>query len=490
MSSPVTPAALPRGAQAVGASVRGVAHVRDGLPNQDAFAVWQAEGSERRCIVVAVADGHGGARHFRSANGSNFAVNAAVQAMRRIASEWESGDCARQSQIASAVLPEAIVADWTQKVQLHLQSTPITEAEWRALEASSGPEAREQVQAEPALAYGATLLAALVTSTAVLLLQIGDGDAILVGPDGKAWRPIPDDERLTGEFTTSICRAGAQADFRNSIVRFGASPVSLVMLSTDGYSNSFRTDEDFLRVGTDVLQMVRTDGAAAVENQMPQILEHASSNGSGDDITVGLVHLGEADHPVGTAAGSVRPSELRAELATLRRQLRGFRTALIAVGVVALVALAWTFRAQIAALAAKPSGASMPKLAPLKPKPGEVSDIGSESIPSAVLSISAKHAADAVKITATVTLGEPTDTQCTVRESLSAPGFPNLGSASKSLDFSSASDKRTLQVEAATIALPKDPKERKALQAADAKAAVELSCSGKKVASATSHIES
>jgi hypothetical protein len=264
------------------------------------------------------------------------------------------------------------------------------------------------------------------------------------------------------------------------------------MLSTDGYSNSFRTDEDFLRVGTDLLQMVRADGAVAVEKQMPQILEHASSNGSGDDITVGLVHLGDADHPVPSAAGSstVRPSELRAELATLKRQLHGFRTALIAVAVVVVVALAWTFRAQLATLTAKPSGATMPKLAPVKPKPGEVSDIGSESVPSAVLSISAKHTADAVKITATVTLGEAADTQCTAHESLSAPGFPNLGSASKTLDFSSAADKRTLQVEATTIALPKDPKERKALQSADAKAAIELTCSGKKVASATSRIES
>ena len=310
VSPPTTPALMPRIARAAGASVCGVSHTRDGLVNQDALAMWQAGARERACVVAAVADGHGGARHFRSAKGSRFAVNAAVNAMRRIAAEWEAADREKQTLIATSTLPEAIVADWSEQVHRHLESALISDAEWQALESNAGEDARKQVQAEPTLAYGATLIAALVTSRQILLLQVGDGDAVLVAPDGTAWHPIPADGRLTGEFTTSICRAGAAADFRHSIVAFDGT-ASLLILATDGYCNSFRTSADFLQVGTDLLQMVRLEGLSEVEKQLPQILEHASANGSGDDITVALVSLGEP-----TSARVVRRCRLQRESAS------------------------------------------------------------------------------------------------------------------------------------------------------------------------------
>jgi len=380
--SPVTPALMPRIARAAGASVCGVSHTRDGLPNQDALATWQAGASERACVVAAVADGHGGARHFRSAKGARFAVNAAVNAMRRIAAEWESADQEKQTQIASSVLPQAIVADWSEQVHRHLESTPIGDSEWQTLESNAGADARAQVQAEPALAYGATLIAALVTSRHILLLQIGDGDAVLVAPDGKAWHPIPEDGRLTGEFTTSICRAGAAADFRHSIFAFDGT-ASLLILATDGYANSFRTSADFLQVGTDLLQMVRLDGLSEVEKQLPQILEHASANGSGDDITVALVSLGEQGgaRARATMPSSMRVSELRVELATLRNEVRRFRMAVAVVAIVAFGTLAWTFRAQIAALTER-VGHDDPKSVPQEIKPSDPAPVAKEKKPA------------------------------------------------------------------------------------------------------------
>ena len=350
MVSPApTPALVPRAPSAAGTSVRGISHTRDGLPNQDALSIWHPAADERGCTVAAVADGHGGARHFRSARGSRFAVNAAVNAMRRIAAEWESANTEKQTQIATTTLPEAIVADWTEQVRRHLESTPITDAEWRTLESSAGEEARAQVQAEPRLAYGATLIAALITTRQIVLLQIGDGDAVLVAPDGTASHPIPTDARLTGEFTTSICRTGAAGDFRHAITACDGT-ASLLILATDGYANSFKTDADFLKVGTDILQMVRLDGVSEVEKQLPQILEHASANGSGDDITLALVYLGDsakAGRMRIAAPSTLRVSELRAELASLKTQVQRFRMALVAVAIVAFATLGWTFRAQI-----------------------------------------------------------------------------------------------------------------------------------------------
>ncbi|MDQ3699739.1 MAG: protein phosphatase 2C domain-containing protein, partial [Chloroflexota bacterium] len=62
----------------VGTSVRGASHRRHGLPNQDALRWWPESGLGPP-LVLAVADGHGSAKCFRSDVGSRLAVAAAVE---------------------------------------------------------------------------------------------------------------------------------------------------------------------------------------------------------------------------------------------------------------------------------------------------------------------------------------------------------------------------------------------------------------------------
>ena len=56
--------------QVITGSARGAAHRASGLPNQDAVASQDGPGG----VVVAIADGHGHIRHFRSADGAALAV--------------------------------------------------------------------------------------------------------------------------------------------------------------------------------------------------------------------------------------------------------------------------------------------------------------------------------------------------------------------------------------------------------------------------------
>lgn len=60
------------------------------------------------------------------------------------------------------------------------------------------------------------------------------------------------------------------------------------MLSTDGYANSFRNDDDFRKVGPDLLELVRSEGIDRLEASLAGWLEEASEVGSGDDVTVGI----------------------------------------------------------------------------------------------------------------------------------------------------------------------------------------------------------
>ena len=58
----------------VGGSVRGAAHVRSGLPNQDAIR-WLPESGAGLPLILVASDGHGSAKCFRSDVGSRLAVD-------------------------------------------------------------------------------------------------------------------------------------------------------------------------------------------------------------------------------------------------------------------------------------------------------------------------------------------------------------------------------------------------------------------------------
>jgi hypothetical protein len=103
-------------------------------------------------------------------------------------------------------------------------------------------------------------------------------------------RPIDRDELLIANETTSLCMDDPFPDFRFRFQYVGDSPPGLILLSTDGYPNSFRSQDGFLQVGTDLLDILCTDGGDSVEKDLPGWLREASSGGSGDDVTLGIVY--------------------------------------------------------------------------------------------------------------------------------------------------------------------------------------------------------
>lgn len=352
---------------AIGSSVRGASHVREDLPNQDALLL-AVPGDAGPLAFAAVADGHGGARHFRSADGSRMAVAAARELMLDSATALAAAPPSQRAQLVAVDLPVRIVGRWVELAREHLAAHPITSDEWARLGASEGDESVALVRADPLLAYGATLLAALALPGSLVLCQLGDGDVLLVAADGATTRPVPRDERLAGNFTTSLCRAGAEGDFRCVALDGAAARPALVLLSTDGYANSFRTDADYLKVGSDFLALLRNHGTASVSKQLPGILEHASKHGSGDDITLALM-VGEL--ATDAALAPVLPQPDTADTATpaleaARQQIARQRAWIIALSLALLVSLLWTQREHLASVWAR-GGHGLPREASGKP---------------------------------------------------------------------------------------------------------------------------
>ena len=235
-----------------GASVRGASHERSGLPNQDAVA-WASVDAG---VVVAVADGHGSPRSPHSDVGARLAVDTAV----RLGGGFLEGEA---SALEASFVP-ALVGGWADAVR--------AEAAW-------------QPGDDDLLPFGSTVLVALLGERTAGLVQLGDGDIVTVSSAGVAARPLPPDPRLIANQTTSLCTPTAVADVRVAAVDLAV--VSLVLLSTDGYGNSFADDTGFLAAGPDLLARVEQDGLDDVAGQLPGWLAE-SAQVAGDDVTLAM----------------------------------------------------------------------------------------------------------------------------------------------------------------------------------------------------------
>jgi serine/threonine protein phosphatase PrpC len=301
------------------ACIRGSSHQRSGLPNQDAVQCTVTPGAQGTVAVAVVSDGHGSPRHFRSQIGSSLAVSTVAATLQTFLRESVSSN-GHVPFVPEQVheLERKIVSGWLAAVQSDLENTPFSEAELAKVEKEEGAEGRSAVESSPELAYGATLLAAAATDKVLLYLQLGDGEILSVSAQGTTTRPLPPDDRLIANQTTSLCQPEAWKDFRSSWVTAGALP-SLVLLSTDGYANSFRSDEDFLKIGQDYLEIIREQGISSLAEELPAILTEATQQGSGDDITLAIL---QDDLSATGAAKIPRPLILPGSKSALIEQLK------------------------------------------------------------------------------------------------------------------------------------------------------------------------
>ena len=304
------------------ASVVGASHKRKTppMPNQDAYAVKpEAQDDRSQGVssfgvshqILLVADGHGSGKSFRSDVGSRLAVDEAASYL------WDSFGQSTATDPYEVIydfcrtkLPERLVRLWIEAVRNHLQQNPFTEAETQLLPtaeevvgSATTPQSKrlDLQQLREGYAYGTTLLGVVITDRFILYLQLGDGDIVCVDSTGKSDRPFPKDPALIANETTSLCLVNAWGHFRIKITPIQSHCPALIFVSTDGYSNSFPSDQDFLENVVDHLPWLREEvnleGSphelkelkSRIEEDLTHTLEEVSEKGSGDDITVGML---------------------------------------------------------------------------------------------------------------------------------------------------------------------------------------------------------
>ncbi|MGN6793081.1 MAG: protein phosphatase 2C domain-containing protein, partial [Streptosporangiaceae bacterium] len=274
------------------ASERGASHVANRSPNQDAVATERAGGWG---VVAAVADGHGHPRHLRSARGSKLAVKIGCQVAQELADRLESahaifaepesaGTAAATAEeitkLVGEILVPAVVSRWRESVLADVKADPFSDAE----------QTHRHFGDNAIVAYGSTLLLAMVLHGWLILAQIGDGDVVGVRADGRAIEPVPADPQLDGLVTTSLCGSDPRADFRVAAVDTAQNQLAAVLLATDGYGNAQVVEQWPEAFSEDLALMLRDREVNWLASQLPSWAARcASADGSADDTTVALL---------------------------------------------------------------------------------------------------------------------------------------------------------------------------------------------------------
>ncbi len=252
-------------------SVRGASHEDVGEACQDSARV-QAGGD---ISIAAVSDGHGSEKHFRSAAGSDMATRVAIRSIMDFAERNGGIDkiFRENPQSAARRIAANMICTWNEEIAAHFSYAPLNERE-TAISQKYGGLPIENI-------YGATLIVAAVTGRGLFGLQIGDG-SFAVEERGKIRFPMPEDERLIGNLTTSLCDSDAIGS-----VRWFYEPGSFssVILSSDGLINSFKSRDDFLKFGRRITSAVRSGKT----EELAAHLHERSKSGSRDDISVAVL---------------------------------------------------------------------------------------------------------------------------------------------------------------------------------------------------------
>lgn len=268
-----------------GESVKGATHERNGSPLQDSHRIMEVSD---HITILSVADGHGSNKCPRSDRGSQMAVNAFCEVMSRYLVNYgqtkngltelvtflnREGDMRFAQDICEEWQSRVKNSFYKDKDELYLDE--------------DGNYKWDEIYS----LYGTTLLGLLITDTFIFTFQIGDGDINLVTMDSIDVLVEP--EKFLGTETHSLSKPDAWRKSVSSLRRkeIESDEPYMYMLSTDGFANSYVSDEEFDKTCMDYFKMIEEHGFDAVKDNLGKWLKETSELGCGDDITVVMAYF-------------------------------------------------------------------------------------------------------------------------------------------------------------------------------------------------------
>lgn len=260
-----------------GTSVQGASHIRSGIECQDSC---KKKICDNGTIIMAVADGHGSKKCPFSKTGSSIAVNVFCKIMEEYVNNFADSPETLLTYLnreGDTKVAQAIDAEWKKRIwSNHRDNKRDVTLD------SSGEKVMQEVYAQ----YGTTLIGLVLAKEFLFAFQIGDGDIVYASADGI--EPVIQGDKILGVETHSLSKKDAWKKAVTAVRRINISDIapSMFLMSSDGFANSYKNEEEFSKTCAEYLEMINGHGVKAVNENLKGWLTETSALGCGDDITV------------------------------------------------------------------------------------------------------------------------------------------------------------------------------------------------------------
>jgi len=276
----------------IGASVQGPYHKNKGQPNEDAIGWYQVKPGKLP-IILSVADGVGDETCFRSGRGSRFAIEASIESCRKYIRKIQYW---HEEQLRHFLLDD-IIERWNQKISEDLKNDPFSPEEEllstkqvrHAISHITDAGSIDQLKFIRSYPYSTTLNTVIVTQTAIIALQVGDGDIVSVQDDGFTTEIFP---QATGCGVIPLSDPNVQNFCNICRKRMDEARPLILYVSSDGYSAGYDTSNgkpsfDEI-IAFEFHSKIQGFPLAEIQEALPSLLEELSQ-GSYDDLSLGII---------------------------------------------------------------------------------------------------------------------------------------------------------------------------------------------------------
>ena len=260
-----------------GESVQGASHKRVDMECQDSYKKVEFDDGT---VIMAVADGHGSKSCPFSKSGSSIAVNVFCKVMEDFYNNYSDNLemlLTYLNREGETKVAQAVDAEWKKRV-LNVHKNQKREVPLTA----DGEKDKIEIYKQ----YGSTLVGIMITPIFVFAFQIGDGDMTYISENGVEQVLVTD--KILGTETHSLSKENSWLKAISVVRRKDNSEVlpALYMLSTDGFSNSYKNEEEFAKTCGEYYSMTKEHGANVIKANLNAWLTETSEQGCGDDITL------------------------------------------------------------------------------------------------------------------------------------------------------------------------------------------------------------